>query len=70
MWELAGHPLRSLFGEWIDPETPAAAADEQLLADAAAKEAYHILRVLTRDTDRLSYLAAPGLKPNSASSAV
>lgn len=64
MWHLAGRPERSPFGDWI--ETPPEARDEQLLAAADPKRDYCIVRVLTREHDRLVYLDALGLRPEQA----
>jgi len=62
MWELAGQPLTSPFGEPIAPDaTPY--TDDIPLCDAAAEQDYLLSRVLTREPDRLQYLAALNLKP-------
>ena len=61
MWQAAGSPARSPFGEWIDP--PENDQPEILLTTAEDHRDYNIARILTRQTDRLEYLAALGLKP-------
>lgn len=61
MWALAGEPVRSPFGDWIDPAQPA--PPEIPLIAAEPNRDYHMARVFTRQADRLSYLAALGLQP-------
>lgn len=63
MWTLAGSPKRSPFGELIDNTPPF--TDELPLADAETAQAYTVVRVLTREVDRLEYLAALGLRPDT-----
>lgn len=60
MWGLAGQPTHSPFGEPIGGEQH---KDEALLNDAHPKRDYRIARILTRQKDRLDYLAALGLMP-------
>lgn len=62
MWEIAGRPQRSPFGEWIDGSEREDHA-EVILSDANTTQDYHIARVLTRQPDRLKYLAALQLTP-------
>lgn len=62
MWEAAGRSLRSPFGEWIDP--PQIEPPQVLLANAEDQQDYQIARILTRQPDRLEYLAALGLTPD------
>lgn len=64
MWETSESPPRSPFGEWIVPRPPAAPPESRLI-DAAIKRDYRIARVLTRQPDRLEYLAALGLTPGT-----
>jgi len=64
MWEIAGRPARSPFGEWIDGTGPEDHT-EILLRDAPIAQDYRIARVLTRQPDRLAYLAALELKPDT-----
>lgn len=64
MWDLAGNPTISPFGDPINTE--GARLEEILLTDAAIKQAYRIARILTRQKDRLNYLAALGLVPQTA----
>lgn len=66
MLEMAGHPTHCPHGEVI----PSGAGDlERLndirLADARPDTAYAITRVLTREPDRLEYMAALGLLPGT-----
>lgn len=63
MWELAGRPARSPFGEWIKPPDSAKLHD-RVLAYAEIEQDYVIARVLTRQPDRLEYLASLGLRPD------
>lgn len=62
MWEVAGRPQRSPFGEWIDVTEQEDHA-EIILSDADTTQDYRIARVLTRQPDRLEYLAALQLTP-------
>lgn len=62
MWEIAGRPARSPFGEWIKDRPPAGDVETQL-AKAATEQDYVINRVLTRQQDRLEYLASLKLTP-------
>ena len=64
MWQMAGQPTSSPFGE---PLTLDAVADdaEVRLTDADTTQDYRIARVLTRESDRLQYLAALGLTPGT-----
>jgi len=64
MWEVAGRPQRSPFGEWIDG-TERADHAEIILSDANTTQDYYIARVLTRQPDRLEYLAALQLTPGT-----
>jgi len=63
MWQMAGRPARSPFGEPISPDEQPV-ENEIILADAETKCAYRMTRVLTRQHDRLEYLAALGLRPD------
>jgi DtxR family transcriptional regulator, Mn-dependent transcriptional regulator len=62
MWEIAGRPQRSPFGERIDGLEREVHA-EIILADADITQDYAIARVRTRQPDRLEYLAALQLIP-------
>ncbi|MFW5692509.1 MAG: metal-dependent transcriptional regulator [Chloroflexota bacterium] len=64
MWDMAGRPARSPFGEWIDGTGPEDHT-EIALSDAPIAQDYRIARVLTRQPDRLAYLAALELKPDA-----
>lgn len=64
MWEVAGHPTHSPFGEWIDNIIRSHDA-EIILSDASTSQDYRIARVLTRQSDRLEYLAALELVPGT-----
>jgi len=63
MFQLAKRPTKSPFGEWIDP-LPGHTPTQILLTTATVKQRYTINRVLTRQSDRLSYLSALGLQPD------
>lgn len=62
MWEITNKPSRSPFGEWIDSD---AHHTEVVLSEAVIAQNYYIARVLTRQRDRLEYLAALGLTPGT-----
>lgn len=64
MWEIIGKPSRSPFGEWINtpPNNP---PHTIRLSDGEVTQYYKIDRILTRQPDRLQYLSALGLKPNT-----
>jgi len=64
MWEVAGGPQRSPLGEWIDGLEREDHA-EIILSDANTTQDYAIARVLTRQPDRLEYLAALQLTPGT-----
>ncbi|HRL11364.1 MAG TPA: metal-dependent transcriptional regulator [Aggregatilineales bacterium] len=66
MWEMAGEPDVCPHGEPI-PEADGSLPplDDVLLAEAQVNTHYAITRVLTREADRLSYLAALGLVPGA-----
>jgi len=64
MWELAGRPVYSPFGEWINGTGPEQHS-EIILRDADTTQDYRIARVLTRQSDRLEYLAALQLTPGT-----
>lgn len=66
MWEMAGKPTTCPHGEPIpsaDGDIPA--LDDILLSDGAAGQHYRITRVLTREPDRLRYLDALHLRPQT-----
>ena len=63
MWEMAGSPTYSPFGEPITEQE--IIPEEIALADADHPDDYEIARVLTRQIDRLAYLEALGLQPGS-----
>jgi DtxR family Mn-dependent transcriptional regulator len=65
MWEMAGFPRRSPFGEWIAIEGPRLVDSEIPLSAAEIAHDYRIVRVLTREPDRLEYLAALELIPGT-----
>jgi len=65
MWQVAGHPQRSPFGEWIDDGPEREEHAEITLNDADTMQDYRITRVLTRQPDRLKYLAALELMPGT-----
>lgn len=64
MWELAGEPSFSPFGEPISTEH-LVLNNEEVLANAEIEHDYHVSRVLTRQSDRLKYLAALQLQPGT-----
>lgn len=64
MWLLAGRPGTSPFGEPIIPPYTVH-EHETRLCEAEIECEYLLTRVLTRETDRLQYLAALGLEPGS-----
>lgn len=64
MREIAGHPRRSPFGEWIDAPPDDYTAG-QVLAYGELGQHYEIDRILTRQSDRLQYLSALGLVPGT-----
>ena len=61
MWDITGNPSRSPFGEWIEPTNTQ--TKDITLIDAEVEKTYTIERILTREPDRLQYLAALGLIP-------
>jgi DtxR family Mn-dependent transcriptional regulator len=64
MWNMAGRPERSPFGEPID--APDHEDQPEInLSDADTTHDYRIARVLTRQPDRLEYLAALELTPGT-----
>jgi len=64
MWELAGRPERSPFGERIANDG-AGQSQEINLVDAGLGRSYRIARILTRQAELLEYLAGLGLMPDS-----
>lgn len=64
MWDLAGNPALSPYGEPIhtQPDTQA----EIVLTQALPQQTYRIARIITRQKDRLDYLAALGLLPETS----
>lgn len=66
MWTLSGQPALSPFGEPIPDKTGFIPSYKDLpLSMADEKEDYVISRVMTRLADRLEYLKALGLVPNT-----
>lgn len=68
MAEMSGQPRRCPHGEMIPAaDGSLAAATDRRLSQVTPKEgALRITRVLTREPDRLEYLAALGLRPDTA----
>jgi DtxR family Mn-dependent transcriptional regulator len=67
MAEMAGNPACCPHGEPIPgPEGVLDAARDFLLSEGREGESYTISRVLTREADRLEYMAALGLVPGQA----
>lgn len=64
MWEMTGRTATSPFGEPIAPDAQLP-PDDTRLCDAEAERDYKLARVLTREADRLRYLAALSLEPAS-----
>ncbi|MEM6283005.1 MAG: metal-dependent transcriptional regulator [Chloroflexota bacterium] len=62
MWEIAGYPEKSPFGEPITADDAGEDVDT-ILTDTEIGIDYQIARVLTRQRDRLEYLAALDLTP-------
>lgn len=67
MAQMSGNPLRCPHGEFIPAaDGSLAPASDQLLSQVApGKGLLRITRVLTREPDRLEYLAALGLRPDT-----
>lgn len=66
MWEKAGQPCTSPFGEFIpDAEGNVSQMTDMRLAGAPAEAQYRITRVMTRASDRLQYMAALQLLPGT-----
>ncbi len=66
MLEMAGNPSICPHGEPIpNPDGSIEGIDDELLASSEPGHPYQITRVLTRDPDRLSYMAALGLTPGN-----
>lgn len=63
MWQQAGQPQRSPFGNWIGEGTTPP-VPECVMVNAEDKQHYRIARIFTRETDRLIYLDALGLRPD------
>jgi DtxR family transcriptional regulator, Mn-dependent transcriptional regulator len=64
MWETAGRPPSSPFGEPIDPTLSAPQQTEYALASAPAQQVYTITRIITRDSLQLQRLHEIQLLPN------
>jgi DtxR family Mn-dependent transcriptional regulator len=66
MRDMAGQPLTCPHGEPIPaPDGTLPPQHDVLLAEAQVSAHYELTRVLTREADRLSYLAALGLVPGA-----
>lgn len=66
MYEMAGQPTLCPHGEPIPtPDGKIDAIDDMLLSQVEAGKTFVITRVITREFDRLQYLEALGLTPNS-----
>lgn len=65
MWQMAGQPTISPFGEPLTLDDTVANDAEVRLTEADTTQDYQIARVLTRESDRLEYLAALGLTPGT-----
>jgi DtxR family transcriptional regulator, Mn-dependent transcriptional regulator len=64
MTEMAGNPTTSPHGDPIPTADGSyQPIDDQPLANVPAEQTYEITRVMTRESDRLEYLAALGLTP-------
>lgn len=63
-WTVSDKPHRSPFGEWINPPT-SQREGEIILGDATVNTVYRIERILTRQSDRLQYLSALELIPQT-----
>lgn len=67
MWQMAGEPPTSPFGEPITaPDEPAHPPADSPLSETPIQRTYRIARVMTRVPDRLEYIAALGLQPRSS----
>lgn len=64
MWDMIGKPSVSPFGEPISTDLGTKNV-EMILSNAEANQTYRIARVLTRLSDRLQYLSALGLIPDT-----
>ncbi|MEM9954497.1 MAG: metal-dependent transcriptional regulator [Chloroflexota bacterium] len=64
MYMLSGQPKRSPYGEWIDVSHDSQ-LNELILSEAELKRDYTITSTLTRQADRLHYIEALGLKPDT-----
>lgn len=66
MAEMAGHPTICPHGEPIpNADGTLIPTDDVLLSNATAESIYRITRVLTREPERLEYISALGLTPNT-----
>ncbi|MEM9955758.1 MAG: metal-dependent transcriptional regulator [Chloroflexota bacterium] len=65
MYQLSGQPKRSPYGAWID-STQLNQHHEERLSNAEIKQDYAITSVSTRQPDRLEYIEAIGLTPDTS----
>lgn len=66
MWEMAGQPTTCPHGEPIpSPDGAIPPLNDILLSESQIGQRYHITRVLTREPDRLRYLDALHLHPQT-----
>ncbi|MEL6404396.1 MAG: metal-dependent transcriptional regulator [Chloroflexota bacterium] len=65
MFVLAGQPTHDPFGEHIPEEGEIPQDDDTLLTNAPVKATYRLSRVTIRTTDRLQYLDALGIRPET-----
>lgn len=62
MWDIAGKPQQSPFGDWLEAEHTHH-PQEVILGNVEVDATYTIQRILTRQSDRLQYLSALSLVP-------